>query len=230
MLEQASDLSVEPRPVGPATHVPRAVWIGGALLGMVTAGLAGALITRTVAPGFAVVSVPTQPAALASFAPKGGQAPVQFVPNLVLPAAEVAPAAPHRVAHPARALPLHEAAHSPVVRSVSHSRAASCPNCGTVESVVPVQSKGQGTGIGAVTGGVLGAVVGNQIGGGNGKKAMTVLGAIGGGFAGNEVEKRVRGNTVYNVRVRMDDGSTRSLQREQPAAIGTHVVLNGNTF
>jgi outer membrane lipoprotein SlyB len=230
MSEQVSDLSVELRPVGPATHVPRGVWISGTLLGMVTAGLAGALIMRTVGPGSAVVSVPPRPAALASFAPQGGQAPAQFFPNLVLPAAGVAPAALHRVAYPARALPLHEVTHSPVVRSVSHSRAASCPNCGTVESVVPVQSKGQGTGIGAVTGGVLGAVVGNQIGGGNGKKAMAVLGAIGGGFAGNEVEKRVRGNTVYNVRVRMDDGSIRSLQREQPAAVGTHVVLNGNTF
>jgi outer membrane lipoprotein SlyB len=99
-----------------------------------------------------------------------------------------------------------------------------------VEAVVPVQSKGQGTGIGAVTGGVLGAVVGNQFGGGNGKKAMAVLGAVGGGFAGNEVEKNVRSTTAYDVRVRMDDGSTRSVRREQRAAVGTRVVLKDNTF
>jgi outer membrane lipoprotein SlyB len=229
MSEQVCDPSVVPR-MGPATAVPRSLWVSLAVLGMVTAGLAGALIMRTVAPGPVVASLPTPPAALSLFAPQAAQAQLQPFAEPVTPPAGVAPAAGQRAAHPARALPLQEAARSPVVRSVSHSRAASCPNCGTVESVVPVQSKGQATGIGAVTGGVLGAVVGNQIGGGNGKKAMAVLGAIGGGFAGNEVEKHVRGDTVYNVRVRMDDGSTRSLQREQPAAVGTHVVLNGNTF
>jgi outer membrane lipoprotein SlyB len=75
---------------------------------------------------------------------------------------------------------------------------------------------------------VLGAVVGNQVGGGNGKTAMTVLGAVGGGFAGHEVEKRVRSTTAYDVRVRMEDGSRRTVQREQAPAVGTRVVLDGD--
>jgi outer membrane lipoprotein SlyB len=105
--------------------------------------------------------------------------------------------------------------------------AVACADCGVVESVHAVQQKGEGTGAGAVVGGVLGGVVGNQMGGGNGKKAMTVLGAIGGGFAGNEVEKQARSTTVYDVRVRMDDGTLRSMTLAQApaAAKGERVTL-----
>jgi uncharacterized protein YcfJ len=39
---------------------------------------------------------------------------------------------------------------------------------------------------------VLGGLIGNQIGGGNGRALATVAGAVGGGYAGNEVEKRMR--------------------------------------
>ena len=38
--------------------------------------------------------------------------------------------------------------------------------------------------IGTIAGGVAGGVVGNQFGGGNGKTALTVLGAVGGALAG----------------------------------------------
>lgn len=61
------------------------------------------------------------------------------------------------------------------------------------------------------------------MGGGNGKTAMTVLGAIGGGFACNEVKKRVRTETVYDITVRMDDGSTRSFRRTEPVSVGSAV-------
>ena len=99
-----------------------------------------------------------------------------------------------------------------------------------VESVNAVQQQGQGSGIGAVAGGVAGGLLGNQIGGGKGRTVMTVLGAIGGGFAGNEVEKRVRTETVYDVTVRMDDGSMRSFRRAQAMAVGSAVVVDGDTL
>jgi outer membrane lipoprotein SlyB len=102
---------------------------------------------------------------------------------------------------------------------------AVCVRCGVVESVRPVQREGEANGVGAVAGGVLGAVVGNQIGGGNGRKAMTVLGAVGGGYAGHEVEKRVRSETWYEARVRMDDGSLRTVTQRQAAAAGSRVVV-----
>lgn len=87
---------------------------------------------------------------------------------------------------------------------------AICNSCGTIQSVQEISNKGEGTGLGAIAGGVLGGLLGSQIGGGNGKKAMAVVGAAGGAFAGHEVEKRVRGETQYQITVRFDDGSTRT--------------------
>ncbi len=56
---------------------------------------------------------------------------------------------------------------------------------------------------------MAGGVVGNQFGSGNGRTAMTLLGALGGGLAGNSVEKHIRSTTSYSVRVRMENGKTR---------------------
>ena len=64
-----------------------------------------------------------------------------------------------------------------------------------------------------VAGGVLGAVVGNQIGKGSGRTLATVLGAVGGGIAGNSIEKNMKKETVYQVQVRMEDGSIRSVNQ-----------------
>lgn len=105
-----------------------------------------------------------------------------------------------------------------------------CLSCGRVESVVSVERAGQGSGLGAVGGGVLGAVVGNQIGGGNGKTAATILGAIGGGVLGNTVEKRVRKQVAYQIGVRMEDGSYRTLERAAAVPVGSQVTLEGNTL
>ncbi|WP_233145984.1 glycine zipper 2TM domain-containing protein [Pigmentiphaga sp. NML080357] len=104
----------------------------------------------------------------------------------------------------------------PVYREPARPVAATCGNCGTVQSVRAVQVAGQGTGLGAVGGGVVGGVVGNQIGGGSGRTAFTVLGAIGGAFAGNEIEKRARTTTQYQMTVRMDDGSLRTFHSASP--------------
>lgn len=105
-----------------------------------------------------------------------------------------------------------------------------CGNCGTVDSVRAVQQKGEGSGVGAVAGGVLGGVIGNQMGKGNGKTAMTILGAIGGGVAGNEVEKQQRAETVYEVTIRMDDGSTRTLTQRSAPPTGTRVEVDGKSL
>jgi outer membrane lipoprotein SlyB len=106
--------------------------------------------------------------------------------------------------------------------------AAACTTCGVIESVTPFQQKGEGTGHGAVAGGVLGGVVGHQVGGGNGKKAMTVLGAVGGGMAGHEIEKRQRSTTLYAVKVRMQDGSLRSVTQQTAPTVGQAVTVEGS--
>ena len=109
-------------------------------------------------------------------------------------------------------------------------RAPVCNTCGRVESVQAIQQAEPATGVGAVAGGVLGAVVGNQIGKGNGRTAATVLGAVGGGYVGHQVEQRSRTRTVYQVAIRMEDGSLRRFTRAQPPAVGTPVALQGKGY
>jgi outer membrane lipoprotein SlyB len=105
-----------------------------------------------------------------------------------------------------------------------------CANCGTIESVTPVTRKGHGSGVGIVAGGVAGAVLGNQVGQGNGRTAATVLGAVGGGWAGNAIEKNIKKETIYSVQVRMEDGSVRTTQQATAPAVGAKVTVDGGTL
>lgn len=104
-----------------------------------------------------------------------------------------------------------------------------CNDCGRVESVEARTTPGEGSGLGAVAGGVAGALLGKQIGKGNGNKAATILGAIGGAYAGHQVERHVRKNSTYDVNVRMEDGSYRTVSVDQPnARVGEQVrVVDG---
>ncbi|MFN4264676.1 MAG: glycine zipper 2TM domain-containing protein [Aquabacterium sp.] len=104
---------------------------------------------------------------------------------------------------------------------------AICATCGTVDHVRTIQKEVASTGVGAVAGGVLGGVIGNQLGKGQGKTAMTILGAIGGGVAGNEIEKKQRSETAYEITIRMDDGTTRTVTQNTPATVGSRVEVNG---
>lgn len=105
---------------------------------------------------------------------------------------------------------------------------SSCFNCGTVESVSAVQRSASTGGTGAVAGGVLGAVVGNSIGKGSGRTLGTIIGAVGGGFAGNAIEKQMKKETVYQVRVRMDDGSLRTIEQTSAPSVGSRITLDGS--
>jgi outer membrane lipoprotein SlyB len=107
---------------------------------------------------------------------------------------------------------------------------ALCASCGTVEAVTPITREGKGSGVGIVAGGVLGAVVGNQIGAGNGRTAATVLGAVGGGWAGNKIEKNIKKDTVYAVRVRMEDGSVTTKELGTAPAVGAPVTVDGGSL
>jgi len=118
-----------------------------------------------------------------------------------------------------------------VERRVERSAAGSsqtCASCGTVESIRTVELKGEATGLGAVAGGVTGAIVGNQFGNGRGQTAMAVLGAAGGAYAGNEIEKNVKKHYSYRVTVRMDDGTYRTISQTSPptVAVGAKVRVN----
>jgi outer membrane lipoprotein SlyB len=95
---------------------------------------------------------------------------------------------------------------------------AACNDCGTVTSVDTVEKKGEGSGLGMVIGGVAGGVLGHQVGSGRGKDVATVAGAAGGAYVGNEVEKNKKSTTSYVVRVKMDDGSSRSFTFSGPTS------------
>ncbi|MBC7610396.1 MAG: glycine zipper 2TM domain-containing protein [Polaromonas sp.] len=118
-------------------------------------------------------------------------------------------------------------------------RANVCAECGTVEAVTAVQREGQVNGVavgnttiglGTVAGGVLGGLLGNQVGGGNGKTLATVAGVAGGAYAGNTIEKNMKKVTVYDVRVRMDNGTTRNMEISSAVAVGSKVVVEGKNL
>ena len=119
------------------------------------------------------------------------------------------------------------------------SSVAVCADCGTVQSVTTVQRQGPVNGVpvgnttiglGTVAGGLLGGLLGNQVGNGNGKTAATVLGAAGGAYAGNVVEKNMKKVTVYDVRVRMDDGTTRNMDISTSLPVGSKVIVEGKNL
>lgn len=89
----------------------------------------------------------------------------------------------------------------------------SCSNCGVVESVRVISHRAEGSGVGAAGGAVVGGLLGHQVGGGRGRDAATILGAIGGAVAGNQIEGNVKATQSYNVTVRLEDGSTRTVHQ-----------------
>ena len=70
-------------------------------------------------------------------------------------------------------------------------------------------------------------MLGNQVGGGTGKDLATIAGMVGGGWAGNTVEKKMKRETVYEVGVRMEDGTLRRLEQKSSVAVGTRVTVEG---
>ena len=119
----------------------------------------------------------------------------------------------------------------PAQENYPQQAAAQCYNCGRVESVKTIQSTARPSGVGVGVGAVLGGLLGNQVGGGNGRTLATVAGAVGGGYAGNEVERRSSVATSYQVRVRMDDGQLQTFPSDSATnwRAGDEVrVVNGS--
>ena len=187
-----------------------------AVLGVTVMALAAALVVNRseAQPGPAnSTSLP-----LASTTPAPVASLVAEAPKTVHPAAK------RVTAHPAPAQP---------------SQASVCAACGTVEAVTAVQRQGQVNGValgnqtiglGTVAGGLIGGLLGNQVGGGNGKTLATVAGVAGGAFAGNTIEKNMKQVTVYDVRLRMDDGSRRNMEVSSAVAVGSKVIVEGKNL
>jgi outer membrane lipoprotein SlyB len=134
------------------------------------------------------------------------------------PATAMAPAAlpPPPEAAPREAEPA-PAPRREAERPVKVARAAPasnwCSNCGNVVSVRAIKTRAEGSGLGAAGGAVLGGLLGHQVGGGSGQKIATVAGAVGGAVVGNQVEGNMKASTSYEIKVRLDDGSTRTFRQ-----------------
>lgn len=221
----SSGFGEAPIRVGGSSSFSRpAAWIGGGVALVALTAIATTLVVRPAQPSAdsgAGATVAAQALLPSGKAPADDKlAADDGVDDKAAP--KTAPAKPVQQARPAP---------KPQTTTPAAERvAAVCNSCGVVETVTPFQQKGEGTGIGAVAGGVIGGVLGNQVGGGNGKKAMTVLGAVGGGVAGHEIEKRQRSTTMYSVKVRMEDGTLRTVTQSTAATVGQKVTVEGSTI
>lgn len=115
--------------------------------------------------------------------------------------------------------------------SPKKAQAPVCGNCGVITAIRTIEQAGEGSGLGAIAGGVVGGLLGHQVGGGTGKDIATIAGAVGGGYAGHQIEKKVKTSKHYEIIVRMDDGSHRTMVQEtEPAfVIGEKVkIVDGN--
>ena len=245
--------SLTPRPV--AGNTP--LWAAVGVLSAAVLAMGGTMLYRqgaqsVVTPVAALSAAPQQVAALKLAAPattaavaddlvESPAAPVKKV--VIKPAPRPAPA-PH-YSHPApQPYPARyantRAVNHPAAESgqyagsypASYPRASVCATCGSVESVTAVEraSKPAPISVGSVAGGVIGAALGSQVGGGNGRTLATVIGALGGGYAGHVIEGQVRKDTVYQVGVRMEDGTQRVVEVAQAPRVGSRVTVDGNTI
>lgn len=221
-----------PPPGQPVSKSPKALWAVIGALAVAVVALGGVLVSRqgpsTTASTPPPVVAAASPNAPDDFKPEAMQAAPAVPPTSAGPAPQAMAAAPMPAPAPLPAQAVQSGpasgANAPVVAAAP--AAPPCAVCGRVESVRPVQKRLQSTsGVGAVAGGVVGGLVGNQFGHGNGRAATTVLGAVGGGFAGNEIEKHVRTVTVYEVAVRMDNGTVRTVETKSAPPIGKPVTL-----
>lgn len=218
-------MGVEVSPGAVVPSKPPVLWFAAGGLALVSLAAAAAVVMRSGAPEPQMVPLSAAKPALSA-------APVQAAVERSADkssgerVAAARPAQPSGTAEPVRAAKAVPKPTKPAAEPVRV--AAVCSYCGVVESVEAVQRKGQGTGVGVVAGGVLGAAVGNQVGHGNGRAAMTVLGAVGGGLAGNEVEKRARAETVYQVRIKFDDGTVRTIEQPTAPKIGARIEMQGD--
>jgi len=211
-----------------ASGIHRGVWIGGGLMALTIIALATTLVVKNndtlTDPAAATTAAPlvatnAEPSSTANPAPLAAPQPAPT--TLVNESARPVPYTPPRDAanHGGWNDPAQRVAAVPV-----------CASCGVIDGYRAVQVRGQNNGVGAVAGGLGGALVGSQIAGRGNHSVGGVIGAIGGGLLGNAIESHERTVTVYDVRVRMADGSIRTVRQSTVPAVGEHVNVEGNTL
>jgi outer membrane lipoprotein SlyB len=92
------------------------------------------------------------------------------------------------------------------------------PRTGVVESIRQVDRATYPSGAGAVAGALVGGGLGTLIGGGTGRTAAIILGAVGGGLVGNEMQKSQR-ELLWEIGIRYDDGGYGTITQTQAPAL-----------
>ena len=85
-------------------------------------------------------------------------------------------------------------------------------------------------GLGAVLGAAAGGIIGHQFGGGSGRDVATVIGAVGGGLAGNAIQNRyVDRRPGQHIFVRLNNGVTIAVTEPADPAlrVGDRVRVQG---
>lgn len=90
--------------------------------------------------------------------------------------------------------------------SRSEARQLYTVQTGTLESIRMVRLEGRSSSVGTIAGGLIGGLMGNSVGGGNGRKLMTVLGALAGAGTGAAFEKNATASQAVEILVKLDSG------------------------
>jgi outer membrane lipoprotein SlyB len=100
------------------------------------------------------------------------------------------------------------ASFAPQDYSYSEARTMESVAYGTIESVRPARLNEDQVPVGTIAGAAIGGLFGSSIGRGAGRGVATILGAVGGGFAGNAIEHNATAQNGEEIVVRLDNGST----------------------
>lgn len=110
-----------------------------------------------------------------------------------------------------RAVTVSEPLYADVVDVVPITQTTQVPEKVCTNQAVQVrQPERFGNKDGAVIGAVVGGLIGNQVGGGDGRKLATVAGAVGGGYAGRNIDRRHQGGRVTTQSQRVCHTESRS--------------------
>ncbi|MCK9688818.1 glycine zipper 2TM domain-containing protein [Scleromatobacter humisilvae] len=213
-----------------AGGIHRGVWIGGGLMALTIIALATTLVVKN---NDAVPDQATSATAAGTSAPlvAANMTPSNDPSSANQPAGTTPAPIVNESTRPAHYTPApvhHATAHDNAPQQVA--AAPVCASCGVVEGYSAVKIQGQNNGVGAVAGGLGGALVGSKIGGRGNHTVGGIVGAIGGGLLGNAIESHERTVTEYDVRVRMEDGSTRTVRQAAVPNVGQRVNVEGHTL
>jgi outer membrane lipoprotein SlyB len=208
-----------------AAGLPRAVWIGGGLMGLTIIALATTLVVK--GNGNAATADTTVTPLVATTTTSG--APATDQPSVAMADTKTPANESAKPVHHATTPAHHDNAPAAQQQQVA-AAAPVCATCGVVEGYAAVQVKGQNNGVGAVAGGLGGALIGSKIAGRGNHTLGGAIGAVGGGLLGNAIESHERTSTAYDVRVRMEDGSLRTVRQAAVPTVGQHVNVEGNTL